>query len=268
MKFICLPKSRFAFLLTSIAVIVLGGREGLNCASAAGEKVWICANDGPIGKAGALEKSKQSAGHDGKGKYIPPAKATDAGPDCDLAWLRNPDDKARFESLNYANLMPVLQERYGKRTDMDILEIGPLRTTSVAHALAGNTKLYQGLDISKNAARVQQEFLDKEGLTKAKAIVGDLYNLPLPDDSQDLIFASRTTPLGSIHATRESLTRAYGEIARVLKPGGEFVLYPEPRKEIRAFDPSGEILRELKRIPIAPNPGNKNKSWMIVFTKR
>jgi SAM-dependent methyltransferase len=240
---------------------------GLDCAAWANEKNLISANDGPGSKAAEAEKSKQAI-PDGKAKYIPPAKATDAGPDCDLAWLRNPEDKAKFEAQSYAKLMPALQERYGKRKDMDILEVGPLRTTSVAHALAGSTKLYQGLDISKNAAKVQQEFLDKEGLTRAKAIVGDLYNLPLADGSQDLIFASRTTPLGSIHATRESLTRAYSEIARVLKPGGEFVLYPEPRKEIRAFDPSGEILREVKRISIPPNPGSKDESWMIIFSKR
>jgi SAM-dependent methyltransferase len=230
--------------------------------------VLICADKGAPDNSSSVDSLKQHDDSASSKPYVPPAKATDAGPDSDLAWLRNPEDKARAEALNYANLMPLLQERYGKRKELSVLEIGPLRTTSVAHALAANTKLYQGLDISKNAVRVQQENLDKEGLTNAKSIVGDIYNLPLPDQSQDLVFASRTTPLGSVHATRESLTRAYSEIARVLKHGGEFVLYPEPRKEIRAFDPSGEIFHEVKRISVPPNPSNKNESWMIIFDKR
>jgi ubiquinone/menaquinone biosynthesis C-methylase UbiE len=163
--------------------------------------------------------------------------------------------------------MPLLKDHYAERKDLKVLEIGPLRTTSVAHALAHNTKIYLGLDVNKNAVRVQQEFLDKEGLLNAEAVFGDVYDLPMADASQDIVLAFRCTPLGSIYATRESLLKAYSEIARVLKPTGEFVLYPEPRPEISSFDPLREVFRPVKSFTIPAGPGRDKASQIMFLVK-
>jgi hypothetical protein len=212
---------------------------------------------------------------DAPGWYTPPRWATDAAPKRVVGPVPmrtvtgfsehvEAYDRWRYQASSYDSLIPSLVERYGSRPGLNVLEIGPNRTTAVAHALAPNSKLYLGLDLGPE----QQKYLTAEGLQNAKAVVGDLYNMPVAANSQDVVFASRTTPLGSVYATRESLTRAYSEIARVLKPDGEFVQYPEPRKELASFDPAQEIFREIKRIPIPPNPGNRDLSWMLIFGKR
>lgn len=205
--------------------------------------------------------------------YKAPEKTTDcdglfASPETDK-WLKDPAMKASLEDSNYAPLMPFLKERYGKRKDLCVLEIGALRTTSLAKTLSENTKLYLGVDCADPSA-VQQAYFEKEGLRNAKAIAGDMYNLPIVSGSQDVVFVARSTPLGSIYATKESLTRAYNEISRVLKPDGEFILFPEPRKEIRSYDPSASIFREIKRISIPANKRDpdQNPSYMIFFAKR
>lgn len=212
----------------------------------------------------------KSAGETASGTthFTPPKGATDAGTPLTLDWLRQPEYKSTMESQNYSYLIPLLKERYGGKQNLNVLEIGPLRTTSVAHALCANTSIHLGVDVIKNAVRAQEEFFEKEGLKNAEAIFGDIYDLPVADDSQDVVLAFRSTPLGSVYATRDSLLRAYSEIARVLKPGGEFVLYPEQRKEIKAYDPSEEVFRELTRIELPPGQGHPDTSWMIFYAKR
>jgi hypothetical protein len=211
----------------------------------------------------------------GRLAYEAPVKATDlpgaTRGDFETALalrsLRVEQDKRGLES-QFMGLMPYLNDRYGKRLDLNVLEIGPARTTAVARTLASNCKLYVGLDCDPALVKVQQEFLNKEDLSNARALVGDVYNLSIATDSQDVVFASRTTPLSSAFATRESLTRAYSEIARVLKPNGEFVLYPSPRKEIRSFDPSATIFQEIERITIPSAQSNLESSQLLILKKR
>jgi hypothetical protein len=199
--------------------------------------------------------------------FTSPKGATDAGNNLGLDWLRQSEYKSTMESQNYSYLTPLLKERYRGRQNLNVLEIGPLRTTSVAHALSVNTSIYLGVDVIKNAARAQEEFFEKEGLKNAEAIFGDVYELPVTDESQDVVIAFRSTPLGSVYATKDSLLRAYSEIARVLKPSGEFVLYPEQRKEIKDFDPCEQVFRELSRIEVPSGKGHPDTSWMIFYTK-
>lgn len=104
-------------------------------------------------------------------------------------------------------------------------------------------------------------------MKNARAITGDAYNLPIADNSQDVVFAFRATPLSSTSCTKESLTRVYSEILRVLKPDGEFVLYPQPRAEIRSFDPSASMFKVLKRTEFPGGVHEDEPSYLLFLGK-
>lgn len=203
--------------------------------------------------------------------YIAPKNTTDCdglfmGPQSEK-FLLNKKLKASLEKDNYKPLLPAIKKRYGGRSGLCVMEVGPLRTTSLAHALKTNYKIYLGLDCQQ-PSRAQQLFLDSEGLQHARAIAGDIYNLPIADKSQDIVFAFRATPLSSVYCTKESLTRAYKEISRVLKADGEFVLFPQPREEIRGYDPCGSVFEEVSRIEYPPAKGGREPEHLLFYRKR
>jgi len=169
-------------------------------------------------------------------------------------------EKCKIES-KYSNLIPALQERYGKRTNLHVLEIEPRRSTSVARALSRSTQLYIGVD-GEVVSRAQQLFLDAEGVQKAKAISGSQRKLPIVDSSQDLVVARRSQILNPERAS------VYKDVARVLKRDGEFVLYEDSDSNAQATSKPIEGLEELRRIALASPRKNKDAAQLIVYGKK
>lgn len=121
----------------------------------------------------------------------------------------------------------LLQERYGDRKNMNIVEIGPYTTTMVARELLkeGSGNNYTAIDIAEAGQKKQKEFLQQAGeyiFSHSKQIHGDLYHMPLESASADLLVScGGSFPL---FAPEKDARDAIDEASRVLKPGGEFVL--------------------------------------------
>lgn len=133
----------------------------------------------------------------------------------------NAFDSFELESV----VVPLLRQRYGESRNLDVVELGPSCTTGVARALHGRGNRYVAVDLSAQYLEKQREFLaDEFLLADVESVVGDTYALPLAAASADLLVAECHTPL--VSGSVEALVRALNECARVLRPGGEFVLNP------------------------------------------
>jgi arsenite methyltransferase len=99
---------------------------------------------------------------------------------------------------------------------------------------------YLGVDIS-SAVKIAAERFHEHGY-QGDFLQGDILELPIPDESIDLIFSE-----GVLHHT-DSTEMAFNSLARKLKPGGRFLFYVYARKSaIREFtdDYIREQLRDL-----------------------
>lgn len=98
---------------------------------------------------------------------------------------------------------------------------------------------YVGVDISDAVAIARERFRD-EGIP-GEFIQADLMNLPIPDDSIDLVFSE-----GVLHHTDDTAA-AMATLTRKLKKGGRFCFYVYAKK-----GPIREFTDDLVREHIAP----------------
>jgi SAM-dependent methyltransferase len=77
-----------------------------------------------------------------------------------------------------------------------------------------------GIDYAPSGVRVCQEVLRDWGVT-AELTLGDICELPYPDDAFDVVFDVMTT----IHVDFSNHLRVWAEVFRCLKPGGRFFSY-------------------------------------------
>jgi len=75
-----------------------------------------------------------------------------------------------------------------------------------------------GIDASPNMLAVARANLDRAGIGNAQVRLGDIYNLPVPRDSVDVVTIHQV-----LHFLEEP-ERALAEAARVLRPGGRMVI--------------------------------------------
>ena len=117
-----------------------------------------------------------------------------------------------------------------------------------------------GIDISEEMLNTAQKLAEKRG-SKVEFLLGDARNLPFRDNSFDyVIFID-----GLFHFNPLELNRVFYEVARVLKPGGRFLLQ---------FTDMRSLLRELKGTQIIGKrywisevqPDEKEKTVLIKFS--
>lgn len=120
-----------------------------------------------------------------------------------------------------------LKQRYGDIEGLKVLDVGPNCYPFVARALhnPGTSSSYLGVDVSEAGMEKLNQAIQHLGgdLAKSsKAIQGDLFALPVQDQSQDVVTAFAMFP---VNAATEDAVDAFQEVNRVLKPGGELYVH-------------------------------------------
>lgn len=157
-------------------------------------------------------------------------------------WTMTPDieshQRAYLDGLSNASLRAqdrvelepritrLLQRRYGHREGMAIAELGPSTSTVVPRALERGDHRYFALDQSLPGLERNRDLLNEPGylVSGAVQVRGDSYASPFENACLDLVFTSCHPPFYSGGPAERM--EAFEEVSRVLKPGGEFVLFP------------------------------------------
>jgi ubiquinone/menaquinone biosynthesis C-methylase UbiE len=82
----------------------------------------------------------------------------------------------------------------------------------------GPTGKAYGLDMTEEMLALARENQQKAGLTNVEFLKGEIENIPLPDNSVDVIISNCVINLSA------DKDRVIGEAFRVLKPGGRFAV--------------------------------------------
>lgn len=169
-------------------------------------------------------------------------------------------DRDELEPL----IAPLLERRYGHQQGMAVAELGPATSTVVARTLEGRASQYFALDQSMPGLERNRDLLNEDGYFVAGAVQvnGDSYASPFKDGCLDLVFTSCHPPFYSGGPAERM--EAFHEVARVLKPGGEFVLFPWEKQ--RHDDP--QVMAFVnQRFEVVERAGDEGRQvW--VFRKR
>jgi ubiquinone/menaquinone biosynthesis C-methylase UbiE len=115
-------------------------------------------------------------------------------------------------------LAKKLYDHLPRKSDNKILEIGVGNgRDSIYFAKMGNEVI--GIDIAPGAIRLAKKNSEKEGLgQKIQFQEGNVEKLEFADESFDAVYS-----ISVLHST--NLNKSFKEIARVLKPGGKFMVH-------------------------------------------
>ena len=122
------------------------------------------------------------------------------------------------EHRRYEDRAPWLKPliRFDNYKEKKVLEVGFGQGTDLCQFALGGADCY-GVDLTQRHYELAKKNFALRGL-KAELHWTDASKLPFPDESFDLVYS-----FGVLHHTPDT-NRCIGEIFRVLKPGGEFIL--------------------------------------------
>jgi SAM-dependent methyltransferase len=144
----------------------------------------------------------------------------------------NPDGV--FDPAGYERQALLVGERLPERA-RDVLELACGNGYNL-RLLAARDPALRLVGVDLVGAQVRRANRALADLPGARAVVGDFQALAFADASQDAVFVVESL----CHAT--DLPRAFGEVARVLRPGGRFVVVDGWRTA--AFDGLPAVVRE------------------------
>jgi SAM-dependent methyltransferase len=142
------------------------------------------------------------------------------------------DEKIELEPQLEANRYAIqLYHHVVSRVSLqgkDVLEVGCGRGGGASYlARYMNPRRFIGLDINKTAINFDRRFYKAQ--KNLEFIVGDAQAMPFPDESVDVALN-----VESSHHYND-FARFLGEVHRVLKPGGSFLMACFPRKNEPSF---------------------------------
>ena len=138
-------------------------------------------------------------------------------------------DRIRTLHIDDCEVERVLAERLSGRSIDDFLDIGT-GTGRLLELFAPRAKHAVGIDLSREMLSVARANLERAGLRHVSVRQADLYQLPLPGTSFDVVTMHQV-----LHYL-EDPAAAIAEAARVVRPGGVLVIVdfaPHEREELR-----------------------------------
>ena len=143
--------------------------------------------------------------------------------------------EAVLASLGCGNPTALAQLKLGE-TVLDLGSGGGIDVLLSARRVGANGRAY-GLDMTDEMLALANENKRKSGIENVEFLKGEIENIPLPDDSVDVIISNCVINLSADKG--KVLREAY----RVLKPGGRFAVSDVITR--------GEILREIRQSILA-----------------
>lgn len=134
--------------------------------------------------------------------------------------------------------------------DMDVLDLGSGTGSDLSLYMAEHARSYTGIDLAQTAVDGLNAKLEQMGLTRAKAIRGDILDSKLPDESFDVVYAAAV-----LHHFKDVRVVAE-ELSRLLRPGGVVLSYDPLQTE-----PINAIARKIYR------RNQDDRDWEWPFTR-
>lgn len=125
-------------------------------------------------------------------------------------------EKAVLASLGCGNPTALIELRRGE-TVLDLGSGGGIDVLLSARRVGPEGKAY-GLDMTEEMLALARENQRQAGVTNVEFLKGEMENIPLPDNSVDVIISNCVINLSA------DKDRVLAEAMRVLKPGGRFAV--------------------------------------------